>query len=358
MPKIISYKSIGECQTYDLEIDHADHQFYLSNGLLTSNSHSVSYAIDSYYSAWLHTHYEEDWLATVLQSETGTPEGLSKTISEIKEFGFNFSKVDINYSDVEWSYSKTAQAFVPPMSSVKGIGKSAMNELLELRPFKNLSDMFYDKDDNWRLGKANKTCLTALCKIEALDSLEDFSNGTVNNYKQLLTAITDGRNYDYLRKNRWGMTATQMKKAAKNNETLTPMLEQEIEKFSDVEDWTRNEKIMMQQELTSTADTNLMFPIELVSKLREKQIQKLHDIPPDEEGIGWFCVSDVQIAKTKTGKSYLKLKAVDDSSRSVNLKVWGELKKPVEPFTIWMAQAHNDPQWGFSTNVSKMRKVI
>lgn len=331
-------------------------QFFSLYGF--NKSHSVSYAIDSYYSAWLHTHYEEDWLATVLQSETGNPAGLAKTISEIKQFGFAFSKVDINYSEDQWSYSRKAQAFVPPMSSVKGIGKAAMNELIELRPFKNLDDMLYDSDGNWRLGKANKTCLTALCKIEALDSLEDFSNGTVNNYKQVLSALTSDRNYDYLRKNRFGKTPTQMKKATKNNEELVSMLETELKRFSDIEDWERNEKIKMSYELTTTADTNLLFPIELVSKLREKNIEKLHDITPGEEGIGWFCVSDVQTAKTKTGKSFLKIKAVDDSSRTVNLRVWGELKKPIELFTIWMAQASHDPQWGFSTNVSKMRKVI
>ena len=48
-----------------------------------NKSHAVAYAIDSYYAAWLHTHYETEWLATILQSENGNPKGMSKALSLI-----------------------------------------------------------------------------------------------------------------------------------------------------------------------------------------------------------------------------------------------------------------------------------
>ena len=38
-----------------------------------NKSHAVAYAIGSYYAGWLHTYYETDWLATILQSENGNP---------------------------------------------------------------------------------------------------------------------------------------------------------------------------------------------------------------------------------------------------------------------------------------------
>ena len=321
-------------------------------------AHSVSYAIDSYYAAWLHTHYETEWLSTILQSETGSPDAMSKAISEIKGFNFNFSKVDINYSEEEWAYSDKAKAFVPPLSSVKGIGKAAMRELLAMRPFNNLQEMLYDANDEWRLAKANKTCLQVLCKIEAFESLDDFHNGSINNYNQLLHALTDNRNYDSFRKGRYGLTPTQIKKAVKNGEALVQFLELELERQSNVEDWSRGEKIKMAYELTSSADADLIFPPAMVKKLREKNVVKLHDIPENEEGIGWCCVSEVQAAATKGGKVYMKCKVIDDSSRSANLKVWGDMKNSLEPFTIWLIQAKHDPTWGFSTNPAKMKKVV
>ncbi len=48
MPRISSIEFTGKQQTYDLEVAHHDHQYYLSNGILQSNSHAVAYAIDSY----------------------------------------------------------------------------------------------------------------------------------------------------------------------------------------------------------------------------------------------------------------------------------------------------------------------
>jgi hypothetical protein len=48
MAKIVSCVPAGKHQTYDLEVNHPNHQFYLANGALTSNSHAMAYAITSY----------------------------------------------------------------------------------------------------------------------------------------------------------------------------------------------------------------------------------------------------------------------------------------------------------------------
>lgn len=39
MSNIKSVKTIGKARTYDIEVAHTDHQFYLANGVLTSNSY-------------------------------------------------------------------------------------------------------------------------------------------------------------------------------------------------------------------------------------------------------------------------------------------------------------------------------
>jgi DNA polymerase-3 subunit alpha len=57
MSNIKSIKFIGKHQTYDLEVNHPDHQFYLSNGMLTSNSHAALYSMVSYRTAHLKCHY-------------------------------------------------------------------------------------------------------------------------------------------------------------------------------------------------------------------------------------------------------------------------------------------------------------
>jgi len=229
---------------------------------------------------------------------------------------------------------------------------------MQLRPYKNLQEMLYDNEGNWRHSKMNKTALTALCKIDALTSLDDFRTGSVNNHKQLLMALTDDKNYETLRRGLYGLTASQLKKKAKAGEKIEAFLDLTLADLSEVEDWSREEKIEMCQDLTQSVDTDLLFPPAVMEKITEKNVSKLHDVPAGAEGIGWFCVSEVQVKKTKNGKIFYRIKATDDEHRSAWLRAWGTPKEEIRPYTLWVAQVQHDANWGFSTSVYKMRELV
>lgn len=323
-----------------------------------NKSHSLAYAIDSYYSAWLHTHYEKEWLATALQSASSNPKELAKTISEVKALGYKFSKHDINYSGMQWDFSEAAGAFVPPLGSVKGIGSAAVEEIMMNRPYRDLKGMLYNEECEWRHSKMNKTALIALCKIDALTSLEDFNLARVNNHKQLLMTLTDDKNYETLRRGLYGLTSSQLKKKAKAGEKIEAFLDLTISNLSEVEDWSREEKIEMCQDLTQTVDSDLLFPPTVMEKIAEKNVPKLHDIPAGSEGIGWFCVTEVKVKKTKNDKIFYRIKTTDDEHRSTWLRAWGTPKNEIRLYTLWVAQVQHDANWGFSTSVYKMRELV
>jgi DNA polymerase-3 subunit alpha len=323
-----------------------------------NKSHSVAYAIDSYYAAWLHTHYEKEWLATILQSASSNPKELSKVISEIKALGFRFSKHDVNYSGKEWQYSEGAQAFVPPLGSVKGIGDAAVEEIMSNRPYKDLKSMLYTDAGEWRHSKVNKTVLSALCKIEGLESLEDFQHLKIENHKQLLLALTDNNNYETLRKGIYGLSASQLKKKEKAGEPVIPLIDFLLEELSQTTDWSRDEKISTCFDLTSTIDADLLFPTDVLEKVKAKDVPSLHDIPAGSEGIGWFCISSVDKKKTKTGKVFYRCKVIDDDFREAWIRVWGTPQEEITPYTLWIGKAQHDPQWGFSTSIFKMKQLV
>ena len=322
-----------------------------------NKSHSVAYAIDSYYAAWLHTHYEKEWLATILQSENNSPTGLTKAIAEIKSYGFDFAQIDVNYSGEEWEYSDEIQAFVPPLSAVKGIGKTAMQEIMEMRPYRSLLDMFYSEEGKWKHSKMNKTCLASLCKIEALQSLEEFENGKIGSHRQLLEALLCEKNYEDLRKGIYGLTTTQTKKARKNGEEPDVFLDKILSDNVGIEDWTRVEKVALSYDLTSTVDSELLFPDSLMNRLVDKNVQSVNTIPGGGKGIGWFVIVDLVKKKTKNGKPFYRLKVTDNEHRTAWLRVWGGFQKEPELYTLWMAHVSNDPNWGMSSSVAKLRRI-
>ncbi len=316
-----------------------------------NKSHAVAYAIDSYYAAWLHTYHEKSWLATILQSENNNPKAMSKAISEIKQMGYNINSADINFSGDEWVFSDERNAFVPPLSSVKGVGENAVMEIMLMRPYSSLNDLLYNDEGKWRHSKMNKTCFDSLCKIGAFSSLEDFKQGDIQNHNQLHQIIID--NYEQLRKGHHGMTARQAKK--RNAELIIPKL---IKETAGVDDWSRSEKLCMNYELTSTVPQDLLYPDGVLEKIQKAKIPTVTSLTGTSRDVAWFCIQEIIKKKTKTGKTFYRLRVCDDQNNLVWLRVWGFLPNQALPFSIWLADVKNDPNWGPSTSGSKMKPVI
>lgn len=314
-----------------------------------NKSHAIAYAIDSYYGAWLMTYYETDWLATCLQSENTNVESLAWMMSEIKQLGYKISQPDINYSSDQWMWSDQLQAFVPPLSSLKGVGDSAVVEIMTNRPYRSLEDLLFDEEGKWRHSKFNKKALSALISMEALSSLEEFGNGKIQNHKQLWSIIMD--NFDTLKKGRYGTTS---KKALKDG-NLTPILDKLISEVEGMDDWDRYEKLAIQTETSGAAPFHLVFPPEILEKIKKHDIQPISEMSEGGKGITWFCVTSVEKKTTKNGKSFMRVKTLDTTLSTKNLRVWGEFD--MDPYSIWMGIVSNDPNWGYSSNAGKLREI-
>ena len=322
-------------------------------------SHAIAYAIDSYYSAWLHTHYEKEWLSTILESANNNPDELKKTIAEIKSYGYKFSNVDINFSNTQWEFSEEINAFVPPLNSVKRVGKAAVEEIIYKRPYKNFYELFYDEHGEWKNSKLNKACFEALAKVEGFSSFEEFKNGKLKNHKQIWSIISEDKNYDLLKKNIWGLSNKKISDAKKQNITLKPYFDSVLEeKYSDLEDWTREEKISQSFEVMSTVDEDLIFPKKLMEKFNNKSVKPATQIPPDTTKICWICPTSIEMKKTKTGKQFYKVQTIDNEFKISNLRVWGVLDEEFKPYTIWLAEVKNEKLWGLSTNSFKIKKLV
>ena len=322
-----------------------------------NKSHAVAYAIDSYYSAWLHTHYETDWLSTILESEKGSPDGMGKAIKEIKSYGYKFSSIDINYSGNDWYYSDELKAFVPPLSSIKGTGDKAVDEIMLNRPYKNLDDLLFNKEGEWKHSKMNKASFNALCKMEAFGSLEEMKKGLVVNHKQLYKLIID--NYDTLHRGRYGITDAAKRKLEKAGQVPQLIIEKLLQEIlQDDTDWTRIEKINNQFELSSDVQEDLLYPSEMISKLEQKEIPSALTLPECSKVIAWFCVlNDFKVKKTKNGKDFITATIADNEGNTNKIKIWGSLDTKDLAYTLWLGEVSMQTDWGLSTNAGKMRRL-
>jgi DNA polymerase-3 subunit alpha len=320
-----------------------------------NKSHSVSYAIDSYYAAWLHTYYEKEWLATCLQSEINSPEGMAKVISEIKEQGFKILPPDINFSADVWVYSEARDGFIPPLTAIKGVGNTAVEEIMAMRPYSSVYHLLYDEDGEWKHSKVNKTTFDSLCKVEAFHSLEDFKEGRVRNHKILHEAILGS--YDSLRKGKYGMTKAAIKKMEKAGDLPKILIESLLRQGCDDPDWSRSEKIDFSFGLMKSVDEDLLFPPKIMKKIDKAAVPSVAEISSKGKHIVWMCIQEFEKKETKNGKVFYRVKATDKSNKSVNVRLWGEMGDDFEPYTMWVSEISYDEEWGISSNANKMRKL-
>ena len=140
-------------------------------------AHAAAFALPTYQSAWLKTHYPAAFLAGVLTHEPGMyPKRL--ILDEVRQSGISISPLDINRSDA--SYRVDNGAIRISLSDVNGISDGEIESILTYRPFLDLADFVH------RSGVSKPTA-EALLMVGAFDSLYEKSL----NRRDLLLHLND-----------------------------------------------------------------------------------------------------------------------------------------------------------------------
>lgn len=126
----------------DLEVAHPKHNYLLANGVVTSNSHAVCYAITGYVCAWLKHYYPLEWWTSCLRNAD------RKAIDQ--KFWVHCHQF-IRIPDVKMSqddFEIEGSAIRAPLRLLTGIGDKAHEELVSGRPYKDVRDFIqriYDR---------------------------------------------------------------------------------------------------------------------------------------------------------------------------------------------------------------------
>ncbi|MDL2279872.1 DNA polymerase III subunit alpha [Desulfovibrio sp. OttesenSCG-928-G11] len=133
-----------------------------------NKSHSAAYALISYHTAWLKTHYPVEFMAALLSSEMGDQDKLLKYISACKDMGVKVLPPDIR--DSQWKFTVKDGAVLFGLGAIKNVGEEAVRELVLARekdgPFSSLLDLCCRVP----LRKMTKRVLESLIKSGACDS--------------------------------------------------------------------------------------------------------------------------------------------------------------------------------------------
>ncbi len=189
---IVSIKSLGERQTYNVGIDTPEH-LWLYKDLVTKNSfnmpHSYAYSLLGYVQAWLKTYYPiEFWAATLNTIDRGMEKhnqsSLGKYLHAMQSAGIPVTPPNINTSGINFNVSDDDK--IPfALSYIKDVSKGA-EKVFEGRPYKDWDD-FLEKMISL---KVNKRIVRGLIFAGAVDFDDDIE---ARPYKWLLYLSAKGK---------------------------------------------------------------------------------------------------------------------------------------------------------------------
>ncbi len=132
-----------------------------------NKSHSAAYALISYHTAWLKTHYKVEFMAALMTSEMGNQDKLLNYISNCDDMGIEVVPPQVNRS--LWKFSAHEGKVVFGMGGIKNVGQAAIEDIVRERtangPFTSLLDMLCRVNQK----SVNKRTLEALIKAGACD---------------------------------------------------------------------------------------------------------------------------------------------------------------------------------------------
>lgn len=309
-----------------------------------NKAHAVAYAIDSYMCAWLLTHYEEEWLCAYLESMTNNPEDKARAFTEIKAMGYEVVPIDINYATKTWTILP-GKKFMPSLLTVKGVGESAIDELMANRPYNTLEDFLWNSEGTWRHSKFNKKSLEALIKIEGFGSMNIVGDGKIfNNYNQMHFVLVENND--------------KVKKISKRDPEIgRKNMRELIQESASMEPWARSTRVENYVECLGSVDMSLIIDDNVMGKLQSKGVKSIDELEVGEKDICWFYVQDSSIKKTKTGKAYLVASAVGSSGKSHRLNVWGwQDTRDMSPYTMCLGEVERN-DFGHSTTNWKLKEL-
>ncbi len=135
-----------------------------------NKSHSAAYALVSYQTLWLKTHYPAPFMAAVLSADMDNTDKVVHLIEECREMKLEVLPPQVNRSQYMFN-AEGERTVIYGLGAIKGVGESAIEGIIAAREeggaFKDLFDFCRRID----LRKCNRRVLESLIRAGALDEM-------------------------------------------------------------------------------------------------------------------------------------------------------------------------------------------
>jgi DNA polymerase-3 subunit alpha len=271
-----------------------------------NKSHSAAYALITYRTAYLKSHYPVQFMAATLSADMDNTPKVVSYINECKDMGIEMLPPDINESEQEFKVIGNSIRF--GLEAVKGVGSAAIEAIVETRKIKKFGS-FFDFCLRVDSRRVNKKVIESLIKAGALDSL--------GKRAQLMLALNSVMD---------SVLKTQ-KELDSGQKNMFGQLETPAEILQEAEEWTESERLAMEKEALGFYITGhpLSKYKDVLARFSITPTYQLIDLPDKEDiNIGGI-INSVKKIQTKKRGDLMAYLSVEDLYGIIEVIVFPDL---------------------------------
>ncbi len=274
-----------------------------------NKSHSAAYALLTYQTAWLKTHYPAEFMAASLTADMEHTDKVVTLIAETRAIGLAVHPPSVNHCSTGFR-PQTGESVYYGLGALKGVGEKAVDSIVAEReangPFTDLFD-FCKRTVGSRL---NKRVLEALVRGGALDCIEPCRATLMHNLGQAVD-LAEKQSRDTL--------------SGQNDMFGAAPAGADLQALTRVDEWTEHERLVAEKEVLGLYLTG--HPFEHLHReldsLRDCAIAELK--PSGERDVVVAgLVSAVRTMKTRRG-DMMAFVTLDDNTARIEISVFARL---------------------------------
>lgn len=127
---IILIEEAGRCNTYDVTMDGPDHNFVVGSGIITCNSHSMSYGLTGYDTAYLKSHFPVQFYTSWLcfaEDKIKPDEEVMELVEDARRAGISVLPPDARNKEMIFHTDGVSVFF--GLANIKGLGENTLAKM-------------------------------------------------------------------------------------------------------------------------------------------------------------------------------------------------------------------------------------
>jgi len=320
-----------------------------------NKSHSAAYALVSYQTAWLKTHYPAPFMAAVMSSELQNTDKIVVFVEECKSMGLTLKLPDVNEGQYMFTVNGNNE-IVYGLGAIKGLGEGPIENILNARnsgePFTDLFDFCARTDPR----KVNRRAIDALIRSGSFDSLNEPRWVVMASLDDALKAAEQSAsNRDSGIEDLFGEVVP----------TASTADGDVYNGFRNVREWPGRERLAGEKDTLGLYVTG--HPIdEYEAEVRKFAPTRIADLRSDKQGnqILAGLIVDVRTMKTKRGDT-MAIVQLDDRSARIEVTIYAETfnaqRELLSKDSIVIVEgsvAHDDYSGGLAMRVKDVRSLL